>query len=167
MPDDTSSVPTILGILVAQRAAKYQIPAKLVGAIVQTESSGNTWAQRFEPAFLERYVPTAPERFGACSRDTERTQRATSFGLMQIMGQVARELGCTLPFLTQLCEPEIGLDYGCRQLARLRDRHLAKFGWEGVVAAYNAGSPRRDAQGIWENQVYVDKVRAAGGFDGL
>ncbi|MEA5113036.1 MAG: lytic transglycosylase domain-containing protein [Geobacteraceae bacterium] len=138
-------------------AQRHNLPAALVTAIIQVESSGNTYAIRYESGFLLTYVKKDVKCFGA-SRDTERISRATSWGLMQVMGQVARELGCEEHFLSSLCEPVNGIEYGCRQLARFRDKYFGKFGWEGVIASYNAGSPRRDESGEYVNQGYVMKV---------
>lgn len=148
--------------IINEKAATYGIPAWLIAAVIETESGGDPWAMRFEPEFLKRYVPqTTSQRFGA-SMETERVMRATSFGLMQIMGQVAREFGCTFPFLSELCLPENGIEFGCRKLKSLRDLHFEKLGWPGVVAAYNAGSPRTGADGKFVNQAYVDKVLNTG-----
>ena len=38
------------------------------------------------------------------------------------MGQTARELGCTARSLTELCKPEIGLEFGARRLKKAFDR---------------------------------------------
>lgn len=156
-------LPANLISVIELAAATHKIPAALVKAVVQAESGGNTFAIRYEPGFLRRYVPVDAATFGA-SLETERQARATSWGLMQVMGQVARELGCREPFLSVLCDPVTGLEYGCRLLARLRDRYLAAYGWEGVVSAYNQGSPRKDESGEYVNQGYVMKVmKYAGG----
>lgn len=145
-------------------AARYDLPVQLVLAIVKVESNGDPWAVRYESAFYKRYIVPLPiVPIPPCSLDTERVMRATSWGLMQIMGQVARELRFAGAFLSELCEPAVGLEYGCRHLAKLRDRYHAAWGLEGVTAAYNAGSPRREGD-HWGNQPYVDKVRAAGGL---
>lgn len=149
---------TLNPIQIQAAAARHGLDPLLVAAIVQTESGGNPWATRFEPGFLAHYVDAAPARFGAVSVETERMGRATSFGPMQIMGQVARERGFTGIFLTELCDPETGLEYGCRHLAALRDRYISQWGLDGVIAAYNAGSPRM-AGGRFGNQDYVDTVK--------
>lgn len=140
-------------------AAEYKLPLWLVLAVIETESSGSPWAMRFEPAFLARYIPPRVTTYGA-SLDTERMARATSYGLMQVMGQVARELNFTQPFLTALCHPEIGIKYGCKHLAALCTRYFDAHGWDGVAAAYNAGSPRKGAGGQYVNQTYVNKIMA-------
>lgn len=139
-------------------AQLYGLPLEIVLGIIAVESGGNPWAVRFEPAFLTRYVPAKVKTFGA-SLETERIARATSYGCMQIMGQVARELKFEMPFLSQLCDPYDGINYGCKHLVNLRDRYLEKCGWDGVIAAYNAGSPRMNADGTYVNQSYVEKVK--------
>ena len=144
-------------------AAAYNLPVRLVAAMAGVESGGDACAFRFEPAFLERYVrPNKTVRAkGSCSLETERQGLATSWGLMQVMGATARGLGFNGPFLLALTDPSTGLEYGCRLLARLRDRHHATLGWPGVVAAYNAGSPRLTTAGRYVNQEYVDKIATA------
>jgi len=153
-------------MLIENAARTWGLPREIVAAVVGVESGGNAWAFRYEPAFYERHVagnpsvrPKAP-----CSLDSERQALATSWGLMQVMGSTARGLGFQGPFLSALTDPAIGLDYGCRLLAQLRDRLLERHGWPGVAAAYNAGSARMAADGTFVNQSYVDKIaRALGG----
>jgi soluble lytic murein transglycosylase-like protein len=151
--------------LIENMAAAHGLPFVLVHAIVQVESGGNPWAVRYEPAFFSRYVADRGHRvWPGCSRDTEERLRACSFGLMQLMGQTARERGFDGPFLSTLCDAFTGLDYGCRHLVWLGNRYKKKNDWTPAVAAYNAGSPRKGSDGKWVNQEYVDKIRAAGGF---
>jgi len=83
----------------------------LVGAVVEQESAWDTHAIRYEPAFRTRYV--APLGLPP----TEEVARSMSWGLMQVMGQVAREHGFSGKFLSALCEPASGLDIGCAVLA--------------------------------------------------
>lgn len=166
-------------------ARQYDLPVHLVAALVQVESGGDRWAMRTEPAYrylwdVRRGRPfrcssgvaaarTPPAGFGApdgISRITEWIGQQTSWGYMQVMGAVAREYGYTGHF-PGLCDPLEGLHYGCRHLVRLRDRFHAEHGWVGVAAAFNAGSPRRTNSGAWENQAYVDKLAAGGGFPDL
>src|SRR6266478_629754 len=94
-------------------AVKHSLSPDLVCAVVEQESSWNTWAIRFEPVFEQRYIhpalPSAPT--------TEEMSLAVSWGLMQVMGQSAREHGFRDRFFTNLCRPEIGLEIGCRILS--------------------------------------------------
>lgn len=124
----------------------------LVRAIVQVESSGNPRAIRYEPAFYERYVKAGPYP------QAEHRLLASSLGLMQIMGLVAREHGFTGE-LSQLFIPEVGLLYGCLHLARFWERYGASL--EDSIAAYNAGSARRLPDGRYVNQEYVGRVLKA------
>jgi soluble lytic murein transglycosylase-like protein len=141
-------------------STRYNLPVGLIHATVQTESGGNPWAIRYEPNFRRLYLDNRSwPVFGPISMETEIVARATSWGLMQVMGQVARERGCTMAFLSELCRPEAGLEYGCRQLRHFYDRYFDGHGWNGVIAAYNAGQPLKDDSGAYRNQQYVNKVR--------
>ena len=148
--------------LIAAAAARHQLPAALISAICRVESSFNPHAIRYEPDFFSTYImPCKLKEVPPCSFRTEQRARAMSWGLMQIMGQVARERGFAGIFLSELCLPEVGIDYGCRQLRHLADRYLAEWDWPGVIAAYNAGSPRKDGTGSFVNQNYVNHVQQA------
>lgn len=148
--------------LIEKIAKRHDLPVSLVSAIVRVESGGNPWAIRYEPQFYERYIaPKAMKAKAPCSAQTEGRMQATSWGLMQIMGATARETGFNGVFLSELCDPEMGLDWGCRYLAKLFKRFGGQ-GDEAVIAAYNAGSPRKQSDGLFVNQVYVDKIRSAG-----
>lgn len=105
----------------------------LVCAIIEQESGFDTWAIRYEPSFLVKYVPkNLPV--------TEYQGRAFSWGAMQCMGQVAREVGFKGP-LAQLCSPETGISVGCqvfhqKMLAARGDVRQALLYWNG------GGNPR-------------------------
>ena len=136
--------------LIEKHATENGLEPDLVEAVVLHESSGDPDACKVEPAFYERY--TKPMNFS----DTEEWLRATSWGLMQVMGQVARELGYKGKYFTTLCSnPELGIELGCRHLANKINRY-GQVDWG--LAAYNAGSARKDITGNLVNQVYVDAV---------
>lgn len=88
-----------LEALAVETALEFGIEPALVCAVITNESSWKTDATRFEPAFFNRYI----SHMTGLS-DEEKKNRATSFGLMQIMGQVAREQGFDGP-LTDLFDP--------------------------------------------------------------
>lgn len=137
---------------VQEAALDAGLPISIVAAIVCQESSGWTNRKpRYEPGFFRRYILKIP---GIGTE--ERKGRATSWGPMQVMGQTAREMGYTAPFQNMLVL-EIGLYWGCRYLKRLKIRYYDKHGWGGVIAAYNAGSPRMKGE-RYGNQPYVDSV---------
>ena len=51
--------------------------------------------------------------------------------------------------------------WGCRQLAKCRDRYLATFGWAAVTAAYNGGFGAVKKDGSFTNPHYPKAVLAA------
>jgi soluble lytic murein transglycosylase-like protein len=109
-------------VLAKTIAASHGLDPALVCSVCHHESNDwKTWASRYEPGFYAKYVENNVDvkTFGpTCSIGTERVLRATSFGLMQVMGQVARERGFKGEYLTELCLPEIGIENGCLELAR-------------------------------------------------
>jgi soluble lytic murein transglycosylase-like protein len=102
--------PEFLALARAAASSRAIDPA-LVCAIIEQESVWDPHAMRYEPAFRTRYV--APLGLPT----TEEVARSISWGLMQVMGQVAREHGFTGKFLSALCEPAIGIELGCTVLA--------------------------------------------------
>lgn len=79
-------------ILADAAAKRHGLPLPLVYAIIHTESGGNPWAIRYEPAFYERYIAPKPVKpRPPCSEQTESRLLACSFGLMQIMGATGME----------------------------------------------------------------------------
>jgi len=104
-------------VVLAHRAAEtHSLWPELVCAIVEQESAWNPWALRYEQEFYEKYVAPQIAR-GAIDDVTESRARAFSWGLMQVMGQVAREHGFASESLAFLCDPAVGLEIGCRVFA--------------------------------------------------
>lgn len=133
-------------------ATAHGINPQVVRAICIVESGLDPWATRFEPNWSWLLTP---KKWSALLRITEKTEsihQATSWGLMQVMGTVAREEGYT-GALPRLCIPEIGLEYGCRKLKKLIEKYKEL---PLALAAYNAGVPGTSA-----GRAYSDKVIAA------
>jgi soluble lytic murein transglycosylase-like protein len=102
--------------LARDAAARHQLDPALVCAVCEQESSWDPWAIRYERGFWEKYVE--PLWMKAAIRSlTEAQARAFSWGLMQVMGQIAREHGFAGASLAELCDPAVGLELGCRVLA--------------------------------------------------
>jgi soluble lytic murein transglycosylase-like protein len=113
-------------------SAQFGLDPALVCAMCEHESNGwDTWAIRYEPAFYQKYVE--PMNLS----ETEKHARSFSYGLMQVMGQVAREYGFNGKYLTELCDPELNLIYGCKKLARCMK--LAKGDVREALLKYNGG----------------------------
>ena len=136
------TVPTQLLSLAKVAADKYGLDPALVCAIIEQESDWDIWAVRYEPAFYIHYV--LPQR-GLTA--TEAYGRAFSYGLLQLMGEVAREEGFKGP-LPSLHDPEIGLDRGCNHFKR--KLVAAEGGIQQALLAWNGGS----------NQQYPEQVLA-------
>lgn len=153
--------------------------ADLVEALILHESSGNPWAWKPEPAYryfwnvwthapfraltmAEIASQDPPRDFPALAGDRHQEwqgQRA-SWGLMQVMGAVAREHGFGADYLPQLCDPESNILIGCSLLASLytwaqAHRTVNVPVVRQVLGAYNAGP------GNWNSpagQHYADAV---------
>jgi len=139
MPSD----PKLLAL--AHRAAEAEgLDPALVCAVIEQESGWNPWAMRYEPAFFAKYV--APLYTNNKVGATEAYARGISWGLMQVMGQTAREKGTASPYLSALCDPAVGLAIGCRILRQKLD--AASGNTARALQAWNGGA----------NPDYADEV---------
>jgi hypothetical protein len=171
---------------IAKAAHEHALDVRLVRAVVLVESGENEWAWNPEPRFrylwdVRRNAPfrhlTAAEIASevpppdfptlAGDRDQEWWCQTASWGLMQVMGGVARELGCRAPYLTSLCSPAVGLHWGCLKLRQNIDHAAAKFGvapdmtLRAALAAYNGGWVGNDPRHApLRNDAYAAKVLA-------
>lgn len=145
--------------LVVEYAAQHKLDPDLVSAIIAVESSFRENVIRYEPEW--RYFHHVGMWAGRLSItvETETKLQKMSFGLMQLMGGTARGLGFE-GMLTELLLPEVNIRYGCVMLDRLYTKYSKDDrAWsEPVVAAYNAGTPRRGSSGAWTNESYVRRV---------
>lgn len=178
-----SSFPAAIAAAIKAAAAAHRIDPALVAAIVTVESGGRTWSTRHEPDFLrprdEKGEPrrdkdgnplespalvAQAERFARAtgvSFVTELVHEKTSWGLLQVMGCVARELGFR-GHLPELCQPEVGLELGCAYLRKLA-RTDAWVTFSGELAAKYNGGPGvgKTDDGRWTNESYVRQVARA------
>ena len=172
----------------ARHCHGYDLPLNLVLAIGKVESALDPYAIRFEPRYrwmwdsrrnrafrrlgsAEVAGNEAPNDFKVLdptlsgffsSADTEWTGQKMSWGPFQMMGALMRECGYRGPF-PKLCDDhDLSARFACLHIAKLKVRYHRRHGWSGVVAAYNAGRPRRDSNGYYLNQSYVNKVAEAG-----
>jgi soluble lytic murein transglycosylase-like protein len=156
-------------VMIRRAAAAHGLPAAIVASMVEQESAGNPEAWNPEPPYPylwdvkrnrkfvllpgEALAKSPPERFPTLQgdRDQEWWAQQASWGLLQIMGATARELGCRAEYLTHLvADPTAGLEYGCLYLARL----LKRCGTiDGAISAYNAGSPQPPGSKVWHAYV--------------
>jgi hypothetical protein len=136
-------------------AAPFGLSPDLVEAIAVVESGGNPFSWNPEPSYrylwnvrtrtafravtdFELQAKFPPSDFPAVAGDPDQEwwgQRA-SWGLLQVMGAVARERGYPGPYLPALCDVVVNLNVGCAHLAALLrwangDVHQALAAWNG------------------------------------
>lgn len=128
--------------IIIEQAKLTGVSPMLIAALIHQESGGNQWAIRYEPAFFKRYVEGktkatlqgyVPKR---CSLETERTNRAQSWGYCQLMGQVARERGFKGEFLSELLDPTTNIRMGAEFLQALLHKYEST---EAALLRYNGG----------------------------
>lgn len=135
-------------------AERFDVDPSLVRAVIHVESDWHPLRTRYEPNWKYLVTPEVFAKSLGITNPTEVVMQSMSWGPMQVMGSVARELGFK-DYLQKLSEPELGLYYGCKKLQSFLIKHKST---EDAVASYNAGSPRKNSSGLFENQSYVDKV---------
>jgi len=146
------SAPAQLLLLARKTAAAHSLDPALVCAIIEQESSWNPWAMRFEPVFFARYVAALYTNNKISA--SEAYARGFSWGLMQVMGQVAREFNFAEPFLSTLCDPAEGLDIGCKVLRRKFDAASGEL--INTLQAWNGGAhPSYPAQVLARRPHYL------------
>jgi len=126
----------------------------VVICIMLQESKGDTFAWRWEEKFWEQRLKNkdrsqlsgwTPKPGTLPSITDELLQRSCSFGLMQVLGDTARWCAkVTSPYLTSLCDPDRGIEAGCRILSFYLKQ--ASGDYRGALKGYN---------GSWS---YADEV---------
>jgi hypothetical protein len=145
-------------------ARARNIPISLLAAFIQEESLWDAYAYRTEPHYLKKKKVIAEARAwsrrykGSPSFQSELWARSTSFGLMQPMGQVAREQRFDKRYLTELIRPFNSIDEGAKHLLSKLKRYPGDT--LSAISAYNQGNNRMK-DGMYENYKYVYRVRVA------
>ena len=144
--------------LIVQTAQAAQVPPQVVLGIIEVESGGSPYAARLNPTYPFTMMQAA--RPAGCSADVERMFQKTAWGLMQLMGATAREMGFE-GWLSELTVPETNIRLGVGFLGRKMSQYFERYGLPGVLAAYNGGAPRLRPDGRFVNQGCVDRVTEA------
>ena len=153
---------------IALAATRHHVPAALLAAFIQEESFWNPWAERTEPKYLKNpRVRNSAAKWSAAHNGTptmltELHDRSRSMGLMQVMGEVAREQGFAPRFLSELFVPMQALDQGALLLRTLMNRYPRDT--LAAISAYNQGSAktRKGARhNLFLNARYVYRVSVA------
>jgi len=125
--------------------------------IIETESSFNPYACRYEPHYRWIYKPEEFYISYSSTVETEIQFQKCSLGLMQLMGAVYRELGYKKPLPAVFEDIDAQISYGIRHFLKFYHRYESIT---AAISSYNAGSPRKTQTGRYVNQGYVDKVLA-------
>lgn len=130
---------------------QYGVEAALVKAIIKQESYWSQFAIRMEPHLQESkwYTNTLDEH------EKKDPYAYCSYGKMQVLYGTAKSMGYIGPPAGLLRDDE-SIKYGVKCLSNLHKRY---YFLNDIIAAYNAGSPRRTESGEYRNQNYVDAVR--------
>lgn len=113
---------------------KYGVSPALIKATIKQESNWNVSASRFE------------------AHKTD-----ASWGLMQVLLATAKEtLGNPDLTITQLLNPSTNIEAGTKYLAKQLARYNGNM--MDAIAAYNAGSAKKDKNGVYANNAYVQSV---------
>lgn len=150
------AVPPAIAPHIVAVANRHAIPVHLVAAICAKESSFYPGAWRPEPKYPYFWDVAKGDRFRKLTEEEVASKRPpsdfpklggpiaqewwgqqASWGVMQVMGANARQHGFRGVYFTDLCDPETGIEFGCRFMARL----LARNPVEDAVSAYNWGHP--------------------------
>lgn len=144
---------------IAAAAATHRIDPAILTALVQVESGGQPFAWNPEPRYqylwdvrhgrpfraitaAEGASEIPPPDFPCLAGDADQEWWAqqASWGLCQLMGAVAREHGCRVPYLPALGDPFLNLTLGASHLAELLA--WAQRDVRRALGAYNAGKGR-------------------------
>lgn len=120
--------------IITQMSEKYDVPTALIKATIKQESNWNVSASRFE------------------AHKTD-----ASWGLMQVLLATAKEiLGNSDLTITQLLNPQVNIEAGTKYLAKQLKRYNGNM--MSAIAAYNAGTAKKDKNGVYTNNAYVQTV---------
>lgn len=139
-------------VIARQTANKYALPPDIICGICEQESSWNPWSIRFEPLFLAHYVKKLN------LSPSEETARSISWGLMQIMGEEARERGFSGTFLSELCDPPIGIEFGCRAFQHKMAMNSGNL--DASLLSYNGGADIQYARDVLQKSNYYRNSQA-------
>jgi hypothetical protein len=135
------------------------IDENLILSIIEQESGGIYRRTRFEAGSVQlKYLFHARDYASVLgiTEQTEAVAQCHSYGLMQMMGYVARETGFD-GYFSELSEsPDLQLKYAGKKLKLLFHRYSDEM---DVISAWNLGSAIRTTGGLYLNEkAYVDPV---------
>lgn len=143
--------------VIIQKAKEYGIEPALLLAICDIESSNIPQSARYEEGYKWTVDIDKHARRQNITYKTEKALQSMSWGLGHIMGATARFHGYN-GFIPELAIPQIGLTWVCIHIKFLAKKYSDPT---DLVAAYNAGSVKRDKDGNYTNKDHVDRFQKA------
>ena len=129
----------------------------LLWAFSSVESSHNPFRCRYEKDWKYPFQVIEHAKMLGQTESTEWQMQKFSWGPMQVVGSVAREMKYS-DFLPLLCSWGEGLRVGGLKLVQCLKRNTSL---QDAISSYNQGNPKKDAGGKYLNHEYVEKVLLA------
>jgi len=140
--------PKWIASLIYKFCKEYKVRPDILSALIFQESRGDIWAQRYELGFYKKFIewrgrndlsgyvpPQLPTLI------TEKMNRATSFGLCQLLGETLRVQGFKGDYMIEACNPEINIKYGCLYLKKCLDLNIKQgseiLQYKAALSLYN------------------------------
>lgn len=155
--------------LVDSSCRNTSVDPEILMSIIYCESGGDKWAHRYEPTFYDHYLRDATRETlsgyvpdDLPNLETEKRDRAYSYGYCQLLGETARSrLHVTHDNLSELFDPELNVMLGASFISIL----LEQYSWiEDPAARYMAAVRRYNGRGpnaqAYQQRVY--RVRDSG-----
>lgn len=139
--------------IIKKYADAYRVDPLLLKAVINTESSFNSKAYRFEPEFYDRYIKNNIT-YKNHKYYNDKNIISASYGLCQIMFTTFIEMGYNPKTPEELYDPDLNIKYGCKLLAY----KIKLYGEPLGILAYNSGSPRSKNPAKEHNFNYLQKV---------
>jgi hypothetical protein len=140
--------------LCRKTALSLNLDPDLAVAICKQESNYDSSAVRYEQGWTYHFEVEKHSKLLGISFLSEFQLQKFSWGPMQVMGSVCRELQFK-GHLTEMIFPLNGVQYGCRKLRALSNKYSDQL---DVIAAYNAGNATK-VNGAYRNKTYVESVK--------
>lgn len=143
--------------MVEAEAVKAGIDPYIILGIIKIESNFNSKAFKFEKNYLNFFKVKEFAKLQSISEDSEKWSQKISVGLMQVMFSTSRWLGYG-GFFCDFFDPQINVYWGIKYFQRIARQYIYL---SDQLSAYNMGTVRKNADGTYVNQSYVDSVLLA------
>ena len=126
----------MINAYIKESCRRFGLDYALVNALIATESGFNPCVIRYEQDYKYLFKIEECRRLIGCSLDTMINMQKCSWGLGQIIGAVAYEMGLQ-NWATKLLDPELNIHFVCEYLQNIIKNKKPKNPQE-VYAIYNA-----------------------------